>query len=423
MQNYLYSLFLCLLLHGVTFAQAQTNVATIDSVATDTLHGDTLAVDTFAVAIDVPFGEVLKQRLVKLLENPTFERTQVGLYVYDLTGDSLVFAHNQRQQLRPASTQKVITAVTALSQLGTDYRYTTQLFLSGTIVDSTQTLQGDIAIRGGFDPLFRRDDLHSFITSLRERGITRIAGNVLIDLSMKDETRLGWGWCWDDPYGGLTPLLYNGKDQFEEKWRTELADAGIAFSGYFLPRTVPATAELINERHHTIAQVLQTMMKESDNLFAESMFYQLVAQSRRPWATYKEGASRVYTLLRSLGIDTKTCQVADGSGLSLYNYTTPEILATLLRYAYQHQDIYETLLPSLPIAGVDGTLRRRMRSGAAHGNVRAKTGTVEGVSALAGYLTAGNGNRYAFAIMNQGILSTATGRNFQDRVCQALTAK
>ncbi|MCI6644297.1 MAG: D-alanyl-D-alanine carboxypeptidase, partial [Bacteroidales bacterium] len=100
MQNYLYSLFLCLLLHGVTFAQAQTNVATIDSVATDTLHGDTLAVDTFAVAIDVPFGEVLKQRLAKLLENPTFERTQVGLYVYDLTGDSVVFAHNQRQQLR-----------------------------------------------------------------------------------------------------------------------------------------------------------------------------------------------------------------------------------------------------------------------------------------------------------------------------------
>lgn len=416
MPNICYALLLFILSYFVLPTQAQTD-------STALTEADTAVIDSFVTSTSRPLGEVMKERLDKLLESSVFETSQVGLCVYDLTADSLVYAYNHRQHLRPASTQKLITAITALSQLGTDYRYTTQLYLSGTLIDSTQTLQGDLAIRGGFDPLFRRDDLHSFISSLRERGISRITGNILLDLSMKDENRLGWGWCWDDPYGDLTPLLYNGKDQFAEKFRTELADASIHFEGSFLPRTIPTTAELINERHHTITQILPTMMKESDNLFAESMFYQIAAQNQRPWATYKEGASKVYALLRSLGVNPKTCQVADGSGLSLYNYTTPEILVTLLRHSYSHQDIYETLLPSLPIAGVDGTLRRRMRSGTAYRNVQAKTGTVEGVSTLAGYLTAPNGNRYAFAIMNQGILSTSIGRNFQDRVCQALTAQ
>ena len=92
----------------------------------------------------------------------------------------------------------------------------------------------------------------------------------------------------------------------------------------------------------------------------------------------------------------------------------------MLRYAYNNDDIYRHLLPSLPIAGEDGTLRKRMRGSAAQGNVRAKTGTVEGVSTLSGYLTTATGNLLCFSIMNQGIRHTSTGRNFQDRVCKAL---
>jgi len=86
----------------------------------------------------------------------------------------------------------------------------------------------------------------------------------------------------------------------------------------------------------------------------------------------------------------------------------------MLRYAYQKQDIYGALLPSLPIAGTDGTLKKRMRGTPAEGNVRAKTGTVTG------YLTASNGHLICFAIINNGGLTNSPMRNFQNKICVAL---
>ena len=82
--------------------------------------------------------------------------------------------------------------------------------------------------------------------------------------------------------------------------------------------------------------------------------------------------------------------------------------------------LYLHLYPSLPIAGRDGSLRNRMRTGMAAGNVHAKTGTVTGISSLAGYCTAGNGHVLCFSIINQGVTRARIGRNFQDRVCQVL---
>ena len=78
------------------------------------------------------------------------------------------------------------------------------------------------------------------------------------------------------------------------------------------------------------------------------------------------------------------------------------------------------LLPTLPIAGVDGTLEKRMKTGICRGNVHAKTGTVRGVSTLGGYCQASNGHTLCFAILNQGIVNASDGRGFQDRVCEAI---
>ena len=111
---------------------------------------------------------------------------------------------------------------------------------------------------------------------------------------------------------------------------------------------------------------------------------------------------------------------ADGSGLSLYNYISAELLVRLLRYAHNKEDIIGHLLPALPIAGVDGTLKKRMTEGNAYGNVTAKTGTVTGISSLAGYLTSADGRQLCFAIINQGVMRSQDGRAFQDRVCTVL---
>jgi len=128
----------------------------------------------------------------------------------------------------------------------------------------------------------------------------------------------------------------------------------------------------------------------------------------------------VRQLIRRIGLGGQPYRIADGSGLSLYNYVSAELETMMLRYARRNDNIYEHLNRSLPIAGVDGTLQNRMKNTAAQGNVRAKTGTLTGISSLAGYCTAANGHQLCFSIINQGVMRGAQGKAFQDKVCKVL---
>lgn len=411
MQRYIFS-FICLLLPILA-------EASIPSLRTDSiLPEDSVQTDTIADRIDT--SKPLPQRLQELLDNDIFDRTQVGIYVYDLTADTLVFTHNEQQCMRPASNEKLMTAITALNDLGVLYEYRTRLYTTSIPADSDSIFTGHIYIRAGYDPLLDGDDLRAFAQSLKEHRIFRLQQPIVLDLSMKDDKRLGWGWCWDDDEVPTTPLLYRNDDKFTDNLRRIFREEGIDWDGTVTEDTTPNTATLLLTRTHNIDQVLLPMMKKSNNSMAESLFYQLAAQKGKSRAGRKQAVAHYNTLIRHIGLDPTHYQIADGSGLSLYNYLSPELLGRMLRYAYNNDDIYRHLLPSLPIAGEDGTLRKRMRGSAAQGNVRAKTGTVEGVSTLSGYLTTATGNLLCFSIMNQGIRHTSTGRNFQDRVCKAL---
>lgn len=360
------------------------------------------------------------QRVDSLLTPELLTRSQVGLHIYDLTADSTILAFGADQLMRPASNQKVITAVTALSQLGTDFNFRTSLYGEGSINDST--LEGNIYIKGGFDPRFGHDDLWALIHALDARGVRAIAGDVILDLSLKDSARLGWGWCWDDDNPSLTPLLYNQRDNFAAALSSALKDAGIRLAGSLIEGRISSGASLWTVRTHTIDQVLLRMMKQSDNLYAEALFYQLAARSGIAYADRKQAIAYIKELVRHQGLSPADFSFADGSGLSLYNYASPRLLTSFLRYAYAHEGIFLHLQPSLPLAGVDGTLRKRMTSGPAYANVSAKTGTLEGVSTLSGYCKAPNGHILCFAIMNQGILRQSVAHRFQDKVCEAMTA-
>lgn len=177
----------------------------------------------------------------------------------------------------------------------------------------------------------------------------------------------------------------------------------------------------ICRKERLLCDIMKRMMKRSDNLYAESMFYQLAADASTSRVTSaRHGRQAVNRLITKFGLKPSHYYIADGSGLSLYNYVSPHLEIQFLRHAYANKSIYENLLPTMPIAGVDGTLSKRMRRGYAHENVKAKTGTVTGVSALAGYCTAANGHVLCFSIINMGIRHSSSGRNFQDRVCEAL---
>ena len=388
------------------------------SVMAQTEELDTCSVDTVEVAL--PWPQNVQYRLDSLMQSSLLETSMVGIIVYDLTADSILYKVNERQAMRPASTMKLVTAITALDRLGGSYQFRTQLYYTGTI--ENHTLNGDLYCVGGFDPAFNNDDMRAFVESIQRMGVDTIRGRIVADKSMKDADLLGEGWCWDDDNPKLSPLSYGRDIEFLERFVHELIDCDVVLDVRMTESRLPDDAFPICTRFHTMDQILQRMMKKSDNFYAEAMFYQLGAATGHRPSTAKHSAQVVKQLIQKVGNGKNPYRVADGSGLSLYNYVTPELEMRLLRYAYRNSNIYQHLLPSLPIAGVDGTLNTRMKGTFAEENVKAKTGTVTGISALAGYCTSANGHLLCFSIINQGIMKSDSGRNFQNKVCNALCA-
>ncbi len=398
---------------------AQTEVVLEEGNDTLSLPTDSLLLDSLIASHDsLPWPLNVQAEIDDLLRHDMFKTSQLGMMVWDLDADSAIYRMNERQLMRPASTMKVITAIAALNRLGGGYQFKTDLCYTGEI-DSC-TLRGDVYCVGGFDPRFNADDMRAFAEALNKMGLDTIRGNLYADKSMKDKNLLGEGWCWDDDNPELSPLIIGRKDQFMPKFYDAIREDSIYLTGGLGEKRKPQDAHCIISRFHTIDQILMRMLKESDNLYAESMFYQLAASTGNRPATAKDARGVIARLVDKVGLDGSRYEFADGSGLSLYNYVSAELEVCLLRYAFRNQNIYNHLYPALPSAGVDGTLKRRMQSQFTRGNVHAKTGTVKGISSLCGYLTAANGHRLAFCIINQGVMNGRYGRQFQDKVCSIL---
>jgi D-alanyl-D-alanine carboxypeptidase/D-alanyl-D-alanine-endopeptidase (penicillin-binding protein 4) len=166
----------------------------------------------------------------------------------------------------------------------------------------------------------------------------------------------------------------------------------------------------------TIARLVDHMNTESDNFFAEMLLKQLGARELR-LGTTAAGASVVRRVLAERRVPLAGVRIVDGSGLSRLDRLTARALSALLLSAWKDPSIARPFKASLAIAGVNGTLEDRMRSGPAHGIVRAKTGTTSVASALAGYVGAG----YVFSVlMNGNPVPYWTARTAQDRFVQRL---
>ena len=168
-----------------------------------------------------------------------------------------------------------------------------------------------------------------------------------------------------------------------------------------------------------IQDVINQIMKESDNLNAEALLCRLGAQATgKKHISDEDGLSVIRKQIKALGEDPDYYKLVDGCGLSNYNYISPNLLIAFLKFAYSRTDVFQKLYKALPIGGVDGTLKYRMKRGTpSYKNVHAKTGSFTAINCLAGYLRTTNGHEIAFAIMNQNVLSGAKARAFQDAVC------
>jgi serine-type D-Ala-D-Ala carboxypeptidase/endopeptidase (penicillin-binding protein 4) len=168
------------------------------------------------------------------------------------------------------------------------------------------------------------------------------------------------------------------------------------------PLSLENLVELAAVDSRPMAEIVTAMMKPSQNLYAQLLLLQVGAQAqltnRVPANTESAGLAELGRFLERAGIPRGSVLFDEGSGLSRAALVTPEAIVGLLRFMDRHPQ-RAAFLDSLPVAGVDGTLRLRMRGTPAAGNVRAKTGTIRFVNTLSGYVTTAAGERLAFALM------------------------
>jgi len=217
--------------------------------------------------------------------------------------------------------------------------------------------------------------------------------------------------------------VYRSQDFFMHTLVERLMQRGIEVNpGYAFAELIPdSTAVNIIRLEEPMPEVLNDIMKESDNMATEALLCKLTAyKTGKKRVSSEDGMDIMRELIQTIGHDPKKYSIADACGLSNYNSISPALLVDLLKYAYSNTEIFRKLYKAMPVSGIDGTLKNRMKNTKAYRNIHAKTGAVTGICTLSGYAKASNGHDIAFSIMNQNTLTGTKARAFEDQVCAIL---
>jgi D-alanyl-D-alanine carboxypeptidase/D-alanyl-D-alanine-endopeptidase (penicillin-binding protein 4) len=404
-----------------------------------------------------------------------------ALVVDRASGRDLVAA-NPDAALMPASTQKVLTAVAALSAFGPAHRFVTEVRASRPI--GTDGAVGDLFVSSG-DPALTSEQWWRLAADLRALGLREVRGDLVLDDGLFDEQR--WHPSWApvtarayhapvspmaanfgafrvrvapgavpgapvsaaidppvpylvlvneartgkarakptlaverEPLPGAERIRVSGAlpagTQPDDIWRSvadplgyaaavlrfQLEANGVRVAGGVRRGAAPPGASLLLDFEgmplHDIASLF---LKYSNNFIAECLLKWLALgpapAAGAPPATWAAGAEALRGRLGALGVPLGESRIVDGSGLSRANRVSARVLVEALRRGEAAFDAGPELLAGLPIAGLDGTLERRAEG--ARGRVRAKTGSLDGVTSLAGFARSERGRDLVFALI------------------------
>lgn len=463
--------------------------------------------------------EALRGWFVQHLGQDRFRHARWGVRVVSLDTGREVFAHAGDQLFVPASNTKLFTGALALDRLGPEFRMRTSLLAEGPI-DDRGLLPGDLVVYGRGDPTFAARHHHGslmealdpLVTAVRQAGVRRIRGGLVMDATFFDGPTLGSGWEWDDlqfdygaevssltlndntvdlvvrpgavpgqparvsidPSGGFvvvsnlcvtapagvardvrferaldrnvihvtgqipagggawveTVAIRDPAAWYGEILRECLTQRGVAVDGPIRTRLpspgqaggVPAARwrELGAVESPPLRRLLGLMLKPSQNLYAQLLLLQVGAAEQArvrtncgasglPATTEAAGIEALNRFLAGAGIGRDEAIFEEGSGLTRRNLVTPAAIVRLLQFMDRHPQA-AVFREALPVAGIDGTLRNRMKGTAAAGNARAKTGGLSMVATLSGYVTSRAGERFAFALMLNNYRSADANR-------------
>lgn len=264
------------------------------------------------------------------------------------------------------------------------------------------------------------------ITVVRPLGSNtlEVSGSVPLGLDATDKGNVG------------SVAITNPAHLFVSMLRSSLAAKGVTVAGQSLvidahgrnnlPLQTSSLVEIASRESPPFSVIAAQTLKPSQNLYTE-LILRALGKAVAPAAidpertTADDGIDAVKTFLRGAGIEPRSQVVmADGSGLSRHDYITANATLQLLTYMSTHR-YANVFRDALPIAGVDGTLRTRLRGTAAAGNLRAKTGTINGVASLSGYVTSAAGEHLVFSIILNNYPEESTARrSFIDTIAVLL---
>ena len=450
--------------------------------------------------------------------------TQDTISALVLRGDATVLSHLAERPMAPASTIKLVTTLVGLDTLGPVFRGRTELRSAGELVKGV--LEGDLVLRGGADADFSGAVLEQMLQSLRNQGIERIAGNLLLDRSLFTPARLDLGAApfdaspeayynmipdalmvnknmlqidmrssgsalklvmqppldkvsvgadmalvdadcarWEDGWklpqarpeqGGRIKVVLRGSfpkncarevrinvverdDYVARLFRASWKKLGGSFGGDVIEGVAGLDARLLAEHvSRALPELVRDINKLSDNALARTLFLSLgslesdALLGSRPLAgadmntttatnttTYPQTTSAradlaVRAWMRQHAINDTGLVLENGSGLSRFERISALQMGALLQ-AGLRSDWAPEFLASLPIAALDGTMRKRLRGSPAAGHARIKTGALSNVVAIAGYVRDALGRQcVVVAMINSEQANDGKGRAVLD---------
>jgi serine-type D-Ala-D-Ala carboxypeptidase/endopeptidase (penicillin-binding protein 4) len=356
--------------------------------------------------------------------------SSAGAYVVDMNTGKQLYANKADVERIPASVEKLYTSATAMLLYGPGGKLTTSV-LSTTLPNDAGTIAGDVVLRGGGDPTFNATAAATLAKRLSDGGLKRITGRVIGDESAFDAFRgpPSSNFQTSSDVGPLSALAYNhgrtgrrspywqaSPARFAaESFQAALKRRGVKIARRARSGLAPTGMTPLSEwTSPSVGAISRQMNVPSDNYIAEILIKSIGSQFGGEGSTTAGGRVMRETLSQ-FGISPA---IADGSGLSRENRTSPREVVKLLTgmAETEHAEAFDA---SLAVIGRSGTLAYRMRGTAAQDDCHAKTGTLRDVSTLAGYCTTTGGNRVAFAFMMNRVYP-AGARTLQDRMVSTL---